>query len=160
MDSCNYIILKEDFQYILGKEIFEHKRTEFMIKYLLDPDGFTTMLCTQLGLRFCTFVNRGYSSSIIFGFTNHVSLHFSTFFTMYALHNTQFSLSCMHCTTQALYSKWSCCVAEVYGTNCDRVGCKALTWGPQALKPLHKEQQCNNISHKPQTEMYLIIWRL
>jgi len=156
MDSCNYIIHKEDFQCVLEKGIFKDQKTEFMIKYLLDIDGFTSMLCTQSSLRFCTFVNRGYSSSIIFGFASHVSLYFSIFFTMYALHNTLFSFSCIHCTKHTLYSKRNSCVTEVFGTHCDRVGCKVLTCGPQALKPVHKEQQCNSIRHKPQTEMCLL----
>jgi hypothetical protein len=76
---------------------------------------------------------------------------------MYALHNTLFSLSRVRCTTHTLYSQRSSCIAEVCGTHCDRVGCKALTCRPQALKPLHKAQQCNSISHKPQTEMHLLI---
>jgi len=157
MGPCNCIILKEDFQYIPEKEIFEDQRTEVMIKYLPDPDGSTTMLCTPSSLRFCTFANRRDSSSINYGFTNHVSLHFSIFFTMYPQHNTLFSLSCIYSTTHTLYSQRSSCFVEVCSTQCDRVGCKALTCGPQALKPLHKAQQCNSISHKPQTEMCLLI---
>jgi len=157
MGSCNCIILKEDFLYIPEEEIFEDQRTEVMIKYLPDSDGSTTMLCTPSNLRFCSFDNRRYySSSIIYGFTNHVFLYFSIFFTMYALHDTLFTLSCIH-TTHTLYSQRSSCVSVVCGTLCGRVGCKALTCGPQALKPLHKAQQCNSISHKPQTEMCLLI---
>jgi hypothetical protein len=160
MGSCNCINLKEDFQYILEKEIFEDQRTEVMIKLLPDSNGSTTMLCTLSSLWFCTFANRRDSSSIIYGFTNHVSLHFSIFFTMYSQHKTLFSLFCIHSTTHTSYSQRNSCVAEVYSTHYDRVGFKALTCGPQALKPLHTAQQCNSISHKPQTEMYLLIWRL
>ena len=73
-----------------------------MIRNLQDPVGSTTMLNTVSSLRFCTLGIRGYSASLIFGFTVRVPLYSFIFFSTYTLHSTPCSYP-VHTVVHTLY---------------------------------------------------------